>query len=338
MLPPALSRRFPTAAAAHPVSRRAGCTPLLALVVAGLMLTGGGCATAPADKSDRAGTTETSKQFTLVGLNLTMIKVLPGTFTMGHPPDNVAENDETTLTEVTLTKAFWLGATELTVGQWRQFADATGYRTQPEITGAGMWAWVGGAASYEQQPGTSWRNPGRVEKLDENLPVSGVNWDDAQAFCAWLTARERAAGRLPAGYVFSLPTEAQWEYAAKAGTGEVDSANPDEVAWHGGNSGMAAHPVGLKKANAWGFYDMVGNLWEWCQDWYAPLFPGGHVVDFVSAEPTGGAQKIHNIRGNSFSGSGVHNTGLTNRWGTTPNRDGYRATLGFRLALVSSGP
>ncbi len=272
------------------------------------------------------------KSLVISGLNLTMIRLAPGTFTLGHPPGNDADSDELTLTQVTLTRAFWLGATEVTIGQWRQFADATGYRTQPEKTGEGMWAWVGAPTNYEKQPGTSWRNPGRVEKPDENLPVSGVNWDDTQAFCAWLTQRERGAGRLPAGHVYSLPTEAQWEYACKAGTGEFDPANADDIAWHGGNSDAKAHPVAQKKPNAWGFYDMVGNLWEWCQDWYGP-FPGGNVTDFVGAEPAGGT-KIRNIRGNSFSGSGAHNTGYTNRWGTTNNRDGYRATLGFRVALV----
>ena len=81
---------------------------------------------------------------------------------------------------------------------------------------------------------------------------------------------------------------------------------------------------------------MVGNLWEWCQDWYGPL-PGGSVTDYVGAEPANDPTKIHNIRGNSFSGTGAHNTGYTNRWGTTNNRDGYRTTLGFRLALVPTG-
>jgi sulfatase modifying factor 1 len=275
-----------------------------------------------------------AKSFAIPGLSLTMLRLAPGTFTLGHPGGNGAEPDELTLTKATLTKAFWLGATEITIGQWRQFAEATSHRTQPEKTGEGMWAWVGGAAGYEKRPGTSWRNPGGMDKPDENLPVTGVNWDDAQAFCAWLTQRERAAGRLPEGYVFSLPTETQWEYACKAGTGLADPPNADEIAWHGGNSGLKAHPVAGKKPNAWGFYDMVGNVWEWCQDWYGP-FPGGSVTDYAGPEPAGGAQKIRNIRGNSFSGTGAHNTGHTNRWGTTPNRDGYRDTLGFRLALVA---
>ncbi len=299
------------------------------LLAAGFLLFLTGCMSAPTADN-------TKGPIVLPGLNLTLIKVQPGTFVMGHPPGNGSESDENALTQVTLTKPFWLGATEVTIAQWRQFADATGYRTKPEITGEGMWAWVGGAASYEKQPGTSWRNPGRVEKPDENLPVSGVNWDDTQAFCAWLTQRERAAGRLPAGYIYSLPTEAQWEYANKAGTGKVDEANPDEVAWHGGNSGMKLHPVALKKPNVWGFYDMIGNVWEWCQDWYGP-YPGNSVTDYVGPEPADLSRAIRNIRGNSFSGTGTHNTGYTNRWGTTNNRDGYRGTLGFRLALVAAG-
>lgn len=265
-----------------------------------------------------------------------MIRLAPGAFTLGHPGGNGAEPDETARLRVTLTQAYWLGATEVTVGQWRQFAEATGHKTRPETTGEGIWGWVGAPNYYEKQPGTSWRNPERVAVTDDRQPVAGVNWDDAQAFCAWLTQRERAAGRLPVGYVYALPSEAQWEYAAKAGSELGDPLQPDEVAWHGGNSGMKPHPVAQKQPNAWGFYDMVGNLWEWCQDWYGGPFPGGSATDFVGAEPTGGAQKIHNIRGNSYTGTGVHNTSFTNRWGTSDNREGYRVTLGFRVALVAA--
>ena len=294
---------------------------------AALALALAGCSSAPVASS-------TAARFTIPELKLAMIRVEAGTFTLGRPPGSGGESDESPETRVTFTKPFWLGATLVTVAQWRQFADATGYRTQPEKTGEGMWAWIGQPGkSYEQQPGTSWRNPGRDEKQDEKNPVVGIGWDDTQQFCAWLTKRERAAGRLPQGYAYSLPTEAQWEDACKAGTGAVDLANPDAFAWHAGNSGGKTHPVATKQANAWGFYDMVGNVWEWCQDWYAP-YPGGSVNDWVGVAPTNGKMVIHNIMGNSFSGSGVHGTSPTNQWGDLANHD-YRATLGFRIALVS---
>lgn len=277
---------------------------------------------------------------TIPDLALTLIKVEAGTFTLGRPPGIPpgagVEPDESPETRVTLTKPFWLGATEVTVAQWRAFAAATGYRTAPEKTGAGIWVWVGPGGRYELQPGTSWKSPGKDAVSTDRHPVVGVAWADAQAFCVWLTERERAAGRLPAGLVYSLPTEAQWEYACKAGTGANDTEKPDDVAWHLGNSDKMAHPVGQKRPNAWGFFDMIGNVWELCQDYYGQ-FPGGSVTDFVGAAPTDPAARVvYNIRGNSFSGGGVHNTSVTNRWGDIPNRD-HRTTLGFRVALVPAG-
>jgi len=277
---------------------------------------------------------------TIPDLNLKLLKVEPGTFTMGRPPGIPpgagVEADETPETRVTLTKAFWLGATETTVGQYRAFAEATGYLTEPEKTGAGIWVWVDRNPSYQLQPGTSWKTPGKEVVTSDQHPVVGVSWADAQAFCTWLTERERKAGRLPAGQIYSLPTEAQWEYACKAGTGANDTANPNEFAWNLANSEKMSHPVGQKKPNAWGFYDMIGNVWEICQDCYGK-FPGGNVTDFVGQPPADPAARIvRNIRGNSFSGGGVHNTSVTNRWGDIPNRD-WRTTLGFRIALVASG-
>lgn len=102
-------------------------------------------------------------------------------------------------------------------------------------------------------------------------------WLDAQAFCRKLNDRERAAGRLPAGYIFTLPTEAQWEYAHRAGTDGPYSDSPDDSAWYNRNSGGTTHAVDLKHANAWGFRDLAGNVLEWCSDWYGD-YPGGAVT------------------------------------------------------------
>ena len=115
-----------------------------------------------------------------------------------------------------------------------------------------------------------------------------VSWNDAVAYCAALTTRGRNAGRIPADYEYRLPTEAEWEYACRSGTTTAFSYGNDNppdydslthYGWYSGNSGGTTHPVGQKLPNAWGLYDMHGNVWEWCQDWYTQLLPGGSVTD-----------------------------------------------------------
>src|SRR5262249_49383971 len=119
-----------------------------------------------------------------------------------------------------------------------------------------------------------------------NRPVDSVSWLDATNYCARLTAQELAAGRIPPGSRFRLPTAAEWEYAARAGTatrfsyGDDDPGLTDLInhAWFSNNSGIVTHPVGQKPPNPWGLYDMEGNVLEWTLDWYAP-YPGGYETD-----------------------------------------------------------
>ena len=118
---------------------------------------------------------------------------------------------------------------------------------------------------------------------DLNRPVETVSWNDAVAYCRRLTASERTAGRIPSGWGYRLPTEAEWEYAARAGTTGATYGPLDEIAWYGKNADDETHPVGGKKPNAWGLYDMLGNVREWTSDTFQVNFYATSPVD----DPTG---------------------------------------------------
>ena len=175
-----------------------------------------------------------------------------GTFTMGSSTNEPGRNaNEGPQTQVILSRGFWIGRYEVTQGEYL------------DVTGA---------------------NPS-VFPGDLSCPVSSVSWPDATNYCWLLTQRESAAGRIPPGSSYRLPTEAEWEYAARAGTSTRFSYGDDpdyttltNYAWHFLNAGLTVHPVGQKRPNAWGLYDMHGNVWEWCQDWLGDL-PGGTVAD-----------------------------------------------------------
>jgi formylglycine-generating enzyme required for sulfatase activity len=141
-----------------------------------------------------------------------------------------------------------------------------------------------------------------------NLPVQNVRWHNAMDFCKRLTAQERAAGRLPSGYEYTLPAATQWEYAARAATvGDynVDGTELSELAWYNANSGGCIHPVGLKVPNAWGLYDIHGNVWEWTLE--------------------------RAIRGGSYC-NGAISCRIADWHGYNPN--GSFRDFGFRIALV----
>jgi formylglycine-generating enzyme required for sulfatase activity len=175
-----------------------------------------------------------------------------------------------------------------------------------------------------------------------DLPMYFVSWDDAIEFCRRLNALERAAGRLPAGYEYDLPTEAQWEYAARAGTTGATYAEPlDSIAWYAANSadgyqgkgfklasGANGGPrtVATKRPNNWGLYDMAGNVWQWCRDWYGP-YPGGDVTDPTG--PASGGGRVN--RGGSFGSSAGDERSASRANNPPAEASAYR---GFRLALV----
>lgn len=159
---------------------------------------------------------------------------------------------------MTITRGFWIGQTPVTVGAYKRFAGAPG-RQMP------------GAPDFN----TGWAN--------ENMPIVNVSWDDATAFCGW------AGGR--------LPTEAEWEYAARAGSAEARYGPIDEVAWYSNNSGQEAHEVAQKRANRFGLYDMLGNVWQWVNDWYDQ----NYYQSSPSQDPTGAASgQSRVLRGGSW--------------------------------------
>jgi len=198
-----------------------------------------------------------------------MVFIAPGSFTMGSAasdPDRF--NDEGPQTSVTLSDGFLIGQYLVTQGLYQS------------VTGLDP-------SSFAGEP---------------QLPVEQVSWFEATNFCHVLTDCERAAGRLPAGCVYRLPTEAEWEYACRAGTttrfyygDDLSYAALPDHAWYLDNS-EGTHPVGQKPPNPWGLYDMEGNVWEWCMDWYRPGYAGGTAIDPVG--PTSGSNRV--LRGGSW--------------------------------------
>ena len=186
--------------------------------------------------------------------------------------------------EVIITKAFYLSAHEVTLAQFRRFVEATDYKTTAETSEDGGFGWVDGV--WIESPEYNWKNIGF--KQEDDHPVCNVSWDDAVAYCLWLSKEE--------GVTIRLPTEAEWEYACRAGStswfcnGDRDQglklvANiadrslmeiTDKVEWgcNWDDGYPQTSPVGEFQPNAFGIFDMHGNAWEWCQDWYGEKYYG----------------------------------------------------------------
>jgi formylglycine-generating enzyme required for sulfatase activity len=223
------------------------------------------------------------------GVKLEMVLIPVGEFKMGN--DKSGSDWEKPVHKVTITKPFYLGKYEVTQEQWE--------------------AVMGSNPSYFKGP---------------KNPVERVSWDDCQKFFVKLNAKTGWEGSK-----FVLPTEAQWEYACRAGstTGYCygdDESGLGEYAWYDKNSGGKMHPVGEKKPNTFGLYDMHGNVWEWCADWYGS-YREGAVTD--PRGPTTGSNRVY--RGDGWSGyaRGCRSAG---RGGSAPGDRGI--ILGFRVSLV----
>ena len=255
-------------------------------------------ATAAEPKQAGSKTKSPPKQLTVVlgkGIKLEMVLIPAGEFLMGSPDsDKDANTLEKPQHRVRITKPFYLGKYLVTQEQWQAVIDG---------------------------------NPSQF-KFPKN-PVETVSWEDCQKFLGKLNAKVGSgAGR------FQLPSEAQWEYACRGGSttrfcfGD-DDAKLGEYAWYGQNSGGKTHPVGEKKPNAWGLYDMHGNVWEWCQDWWKQV---GYYKESPVDDPTGPTGGSFRMRRGGGWLRPARFCRLADRFVGVP---GFRnADLGLRVSLV----
>jgi len=191
---------------------------------------------------------------------LQYVWIAPGNFMMGcSPGDNDCYDTEKPAHQVTLEKAYWIGQTEVTVGAYKRFVEAT-KRKMPTVPLKLYRRWT-----------------------DDNSPMVDVIWDEANQYCAW------AGGR--------LPTEAEWEFAARGGSPQARYGDLDAIAWSKENSGNQTHDVAGKMANGLGLFDTLGNVWEWVKDWYDPHYYQSAAAHDPSG-PTTGQEKV--LRGGSW--------------------------------------
>ena len=214
-----------------------------------------------------------------------MILVSAGSFTMGSPESEEGRRSWEQQREVTLAGDFYLAKTPITQ---EQYAAVTG------------------------------TNPTAHEKIGD-APVDSVTWEQAKEYCLRLTYLDRKAAVLAHDWEYRLPTEAEWEYACRAGNSQPRHGELNDVAWYQHNADSKPHPVGQRAPNAWGFQDMLGNVWEWCEDCF-----------FVSCCPVG----CRSVRGGSCRSS-ARFCRAAQRWGFGPN--GRSRYCGFRLLAARTG-
>ncbi|MFP4385148.1 MAG: SUMF1/EgtB/PvdO family nonheme iron enzyme [Spirochaetia bacterium] len=268
------------------------------------------------------------------------VLVTAGTFTMGSPEGETGRYDDETEHTVRISRDFYMSKYEVTVDEFRRFVNTTGYRTTAEKEG-GAWVWTG--SMWEHKADANWKNP--YMSQTEQDPVTCVSWYDAVEYCNALSQQE---GLTPAYTIngnnvtwnetadgYRLPTEAEWEYAArggqKAGSYNVyaGSDNIDEVAWYSDNSGGKTHPIAGKQANELGLYDMSGNVWEWCWDWYDDYYS-----DSPQSDSPGASSGVYRVlRGSSWLNYALDTrTAIRDR--VVPDSSNYN--VGFRVVTSAA--
>ena len=221
---------------------------------------------APALIWSNAATGPKSDYIDLGNSRLVIIKIPAGTFRMGTDRTLTADNNwnndvERPVHQVTISRDFWVGEFPVTQRQWQ------------EVMG---------------------NNPSYFKNASPDLPVEQVSWNDTQAFLAKLNAMQSR-------WIVRLPTEAEWEYACRAGTTEETYAKLDDIGWYKENNTRTTHEVGKKLPNAFGLYDTLGNVWQWCQDWFGPY------SNAPSVDPRGESKgELRVTRGGCFYCDAIH--------------------------------
>ncbi|MCX7045007.1 MAG: SUMF1/EgtB/PvdO family nonheme iron enzyme [Candidatus Sumerlaeota bacterium] len=267
------------------------------------------------------------------GAMMKMIWIKPGKFLMGSPGSEAGRSDDEGPQHEVELDGFWMGKYQVTMGQFCLFVSETNYKTQADKNGFAM-IWDAEKEEYKDEYGANWKNVGFEQA--RNHPTVNVCWHDAIAFCKWLSRKSN--------HKYRLPTEAEWEYACRAGTrtpfyfGETistDQANYDgNYIYKDGEEGVFRErttPVGSFPANAWGVHDMHGNVWEWCMDWYEE----DYYAQSPRKNPTGPASgECRSIRGGSWF---THPDGCRSACRTFREPDPSYNDYGFRVVCVCRG-
>jgi len=273
--------------------------------------------------------TQTESATSLVPLepniNLELVWVAPGTFLQGSPETELGREPDEIQHRVTISKGFYIGKYPITIEQFQSFVNQTRYKTEAERGTSGGFGWNG--QDLVQSPEFDWRNPGYPSS--KSHPVTIITLEDAQAFCKWLSSKSKMK--------VQLPTESQWEFACRAGSGERTYAGDtdehiDEIAWTKVNA-LGAQSVGGKRPNSLGIFDMCGNVSEWCLDIYGK-YPATNQTDPVATVPDAGEKPRNVLRGGSWNRDRRRARSAA-RFRSDPKS--RNADIGFRVVVMRPG-